>query len=59
MVFILFAYVGLILLRQICCISSYYVTSIRWQQTNNEEYLAFLLPNALYDGGVVVYYHVI
>ena len=26
MVFILFAYVGLILLRQICCICSYYVT---------------------------------
>lgn len=24
-------------------------------QANSEEYFAFLLPNVLYDGGVVVY----
>lgn len=25
------------------------------KKTNSEEYFAFLLPNVLYDGGVVVY----
>ena len=36
-----------------------YVTSIKYQQTNSEEYVASLLPNALYDGGVAVHERVI
>ena len=32
-----------------------YVTSIKYQQTNSEEYVASLFSNAVLDGCIVVY----